>query len=132
MALESLSAEPDRVDEPHAADRYSEVLSQGASRVVVSSARHCPGGFAILIEFGATHLLQKGTTMPAVVKIKPGKYGIAIGLLLERGGTFQTRHERTLIVNATQKKALEDAELIETNGAKQGPGKVHAAKKNAG
>src|SRR6266436_6313997 len=32
--------------------------------------------------------------MPAAVKIKAGKYGSAIGLLLERGGAFLTRHER--------------------------------------
>ena len=68
--------------------------------------------------------------MPAVVKIKPSKYGTAIGLLLERGGAFQTRHEHTLIVNGEQKKALEEAGLIETNGAKEG--KHHGHKKDAG
>jgi hypothetical protein len=68
--------------------------------------------------------------MPAVVKIKLGKYGTAIGLLLERGGAFQTRHERTLIVNDEQKKALAHAGLIETNGATEG--KHHAHKKDAG
>ncbi len=57
--------------------------------------------------------------MPAVVKIKLGKYGTAIRLLLERGGAFQTRHERTLIVNREQKKVLEEAGLIEAN-AKEG------------
>ena len=51
--------------------------------------------------------------MPAAVRIKATKYGSAIGLLLKRGGAFQTRHERTLIVNAAQKKALEQAGLIE-------------------
>ena len=61
--------------------------------------------------------------MPAAVKIKDGKYGRAIGLLLERGGAFQTRHERTLIVNSDQKKALEEADLIETTGLKEGSGK---------
>ncbi len=50
--------------------------------------------------------------MPAAVKIKSGKYGRAIGLLLERGGAFQTRHVRTLIVNSDQKKALEKADLV--------------------
>jgi hypothetical protein len=54
--------------------------------------------------------------MPAAIKIKAGKYGSAIGLLLERGGSFQTRFEQTLIVNADQKKALEEAGLIETGG----------------
>ena len=43
--------------------------------------------------------------MRAAVRIKAGKYGRAIGLLLERGGVFQTRHERTLLVNSDQKKA---------------------------
>ena len=68
--------------------------------------------------------------MPAVVKIKPSKYGTAIGLLLERGGAFQTRHEHTLIVNGEQKKALEEAGLTETNGAKEGKHRAH--KKDAG
>ncbi len=70
--------------------------------------------------------------MPAAVKIKPGKYGSAIGLLLERGGTFQTRHERTLIVNSDQKQALERAELIETNGLQEGSPRKHGKKKDAG
>ena len=70
--------------------------------------------------------------MPAAVKIKPGKYGSAIGLLLERGGAFQTRHERTLIVNSEQKKVLEEADLVETNGLKEGAGKEHGRKKDTG
>src|SRR5207253_1271399 len=65
--------------------------------------------------------------MPAAVKIKAGKYGSAIGLLLERGGAFQTRHQRTLIVNAAQKKVLEEADLVETNGFQKGSGKGMAA-----
>ncbi|TMQ30496.1 MAG: hypothetical protein E6K70_24085 [Planctomycetota bacterium] len=51
--------------------------------------------------------------MPAAVRIKAGKYGSAIGLLLEQGGAFQTRHQRTLIVDAAQKRALEQAGLVE-------------------
>jgi hypothetical protein len=70
--------------------------------------------------------------MPAAVKIKAGKYGSAIGLLLERGGAFQTRHERTLIVNAEQKKALEEADLVESNGLQEGPTKDHGQNKDAG
>jgi len=70
--------------------------------------------------------------MPAAVKIKAGKYGGAIGLLLERGGAFQTRHERTLIVNSEQKKALEEAGLVETKGLKHGSGKDNGHKKDAG
>jgi hypothetical protein len=70
--------------------------------------------------------------MPAAVKIKSGKYGRAIGLLLERGGTFQTRHQRTLIVNSGQKKALEKADLVETNGLEQEPVKKYGQKKDAG
>jgi hypothetical protein len=73
-----------------------------------------------------------GIVMPAAVKIKSGKYGSAIGLLLERGGAFQTRHERTLIVNSDQRKALEEAGLVETNGLKEGAGKRHGQKKDAG
>jgi hypothetical protein len=67
--------------------------------------------------------------MPAAVRIKAGKYGSAIGLLLERGGAFQTRHERTLIVNAGQRKVLEEAGLIETDGLKEGARKGHGHKK---
>jgi hypothetical protein len=70
--------------------------------------------------------------MPAAVRIKIGKYGRAIGLLLERGGAFQTRHERTLIVNSQQQKVLEEAGLVECNGLKEGSGKDHAHKKDAG
>ena len=69
--------------------------------------------------------------MPAAVKIKSGEYGRAIGLLLKRGGAFQTRHQRTLIVNSDQKKALEEADLVETNGLKEGPDKEHGHKKVA-
>jgi hypothetical protein len=70
--------------------------------------------------------------MPAAVKIKAGKYGNAIGLLLRRGGTFQTRHERTLIVNSEQRRVLEEAGLIEGNGTKKGSGKAHGSKDDAG
>ena len=69
--------------------------------------------------------------MPAAVKIKAGKYGRAIGLLLERGGAFQTRHERTLIVDSEQKKALQEADLLETNGLNEGSGKDNGHKKDA-
>jgi hypothetical protein len=57
--------------------------------------------------------------MVAAVKIKAGMYGSAIGLLLERGGAFQTRQERTLIVDSKQWKALEDADFVEINGLKE-------------
>jgi hypothetical protein len=70
--------------------------------------------------------------MPAAVRIKAGKYGSAIGLLLERGGAFQTRHERTLIVDSDQKKALEEADLVETNRLKEGSSRQHGQKKDAG
>jgi hypothetical protein len=70
--------------------------------------------------------------MPAAVTIKAGKYGSAIGLLLERGGAFQTRHQRTLIVNSEQKQALEEAGLVETNGLKEGAGKAHGPEKDPG
>ena len=70
--------------------------------------------------------------MPSAVRIKAGKYGRAIGLLLERGGAFQTRYERTLIVDAAQKKALEQAGLIETIGTKPRPSKEHGQKTDAG
>src|SRR5947207_6662038 len=80
----------------------------------------------------SAYQLPGGPAMPAAVKIKAGKYGSAIGLLLERGGAFQTRHERTLIVNADQKKAMEEANLVETNEVKEGSGKEHGHQKDAG
>jgi hypothetical protein len=68
--------------------------------------------------------------MPQAVTIKAGKYGNAIGLLLERGGAFQTRHERTLIVNSDQKKALAKAEfLIDAAGTMNSIAKKYRAKK---
>jgi hypothetical protein len=69
--------------------------------------------------------------MPVAVKIKAGKYGRAIGLLLERGGSFQTRHERILIVNSEQRKALEEADVIEANEMKEESGKKNGKKKDA-
>ncbi len=53
------------------------------------------------------------------VKIKPDKYGKAISLLLSMGGGFQTRFERTLIVNSMQRQALEAAGFVATNGKRQ-------------
>jgi hypothetical protein len=41
--------------------------------------------------------LKSGAAMPAAVKIKAGQFGNAIGLLLERGGAFQTRPKVTLM-----------------------------------
>jgi hypothetical protein len=69
--------------------------------------------------------------MPAPVKIKAGKYGRAIGMLMERGGTFQTRHRHTLIVNSEQRKVLEEADLVETNELTPEAGKVNGHKKDA-
>jgi hypothetical protein len=68
--------------------------------------------------------------VPAAVKIKAGKYGTAIGLLLERGGAFQTRHERTLLVSPEQKRALEEADLVEANGLREGSGKGRGGKRS--
>jgi hypothetical protein len=70
--------------------------------------------------------------MPAMVKIKEKKYGTAIRMLLERGGSFQTRHERLLIVNYEQLKVLEEAGLIDTEEPNEGAGKDHGRKKDAG
>jgi hypothetical protein len=67
--------------------------------------------------------------MPAAVKIKADNYGTAIRMLLERGGSFQTRHEWILIVNSEQRKVLEDAGLIDTEGLKEGSGKDNGRKK---
>jgi hypothetical protein len=60
------------------------------------------------------------------VKIKPDKYGHAIALLLRRGGGFQTRFERTLIVNSEQERALKEAGCVVRNGARK------KAQKNSG
>ena len=70
--------------------------------------------------------------MPATVRIKAGKYGSAIGLLLERGGSFQTRHERTLVVDAIQRKVLEEANLLETGRLTERSGKANGQKKVSG
>lgn len=51
------------------------------------------------------------------LKIKADKYGQAIALLLHKGGGFQTRFERTLIVNSEQRRALEEAGCVEVNGS---------------
>jgi hypothetical protein len=50
------------------------------------------------------------------LKIKAHKYGQAIGLLLRMGGGFQTRFERTLIVNEQQRRVLEEAGCVASNG----------------
>jgi hypothetical protein len=60
--------------------------------------------------------------MPTAVKIKAGNYGRAIGLLLERGGAFPTRHERAPMVNCEQSRVLEEADLVETNNKTEGSG----------
>lgn len=70
--------------------------------------------------------------MPAAVKIKVGQYGRAIGLLLARGGAFQTRDQRTLIVDSDQRKALEEADVLDTRGMLEQSGNHHAQKKDAG
>jgi len=96
------------------------------------SANHLvvPGGlwYSVIGEQGELH---KGTTMPTAVKIKAGEYGRAIGTLLERGGSFQTRHKDTLIVNSEQRRILEEADLVETNGLTEGIGRKHVKKKDA-
>jgi hypothetical protein len=53
----------------------------------------------------------------STVKIKADKYGEAIALLLQMGGGFQTRFERTLVVNAVQQRALEAAGVVSKNGS---------------
>jgi hypothetical protein len=75
---------------------------------------------------------KRDTAMPAWVKIKEDKYGTAIRLLLHRGGSFQTRPDDVLIVNSEQMKVLEEADLIETNGAKPASRKKHGHKKDVG
>jgi hypothetical protein len=61
------------------------------------------------------------------VRIKDDKYGQAISLLLKKGDGFQTRFERTLIVNAEQERALQEAGFVAANGsghpARNGRGK---------
>jgi hypothetical protein len=46
------------------------------------------------------------------VKIRPDKYGEALAMLLQMGGGFQTRFERTLIVNAKQQRILQEAGFV--------------------
>ena len=70
--------------------------------------------------------------MPMPVRIKDGKLGTAARILLERGGSFQTRPERILIVNSEQRKTLEEANLIETAAVNERAAKNHAPKKKRG
>jgi len=63
------------------------------------------------------------------VKIKADKYGHAIALLLRRGGGFQTRFERTLLVNSEQERALEEAGCVATNGTRKKTRKSSGEKK---
>ncbi len=53
------------------------------------------------------------------VKIKAEKYGQAIALLLKMGGGFQTRFQRTLIVNTQQQRVLEEAGFVAANSARK-------------
>lgn len=69
--------------------------------------------------------------MPTAVKIKAEDYGRAIGMLLRRGGSFQTRHESILIVNSEQRKVLEEADLVETDSVTKPTDGKHARKKTA-
>ncbi len=62
------------------------------------------------------------------VKIKPDKYGNAIGMLIRLGGGFQTRHERILVVNSQQLRILEDAGFVESNGTAKATRKPCASK----
>jgi hypothetical protein len=64
------------------------------------------------------------------VKIKPDKYGQAIGLLISMGAGFQTRFECTLIVNAQQRRALELAGFVAAGSAGQKWGKAVAQKRS--
>jgi hypothetical protein len=70
--------------------------------------------------------------MPSAVRIKADKYGTAIRMLLMRGGGFQARPERVLIVTSDQRKVLEQAKLVETNEDPKRSAKGHARKKNPG
>ena len=60
------------------------------------------------------------------VKIKVEKYGQAIALLMQMGGGFQTRFERTLVVSSDQRRALEEADFVAANGS------VHKTRKDRG
>ncbi|GEM_PF-4693675 len=59
------------------------------------------------------------------LKIKDDKYGQAIALLLQMGGGFQTRFQRTLIVNSEQRRMLESAGCVASNGS---PSKTRKAR----
>jgi hypothetical protein len=63
------------------------------------------------------------------LKIKDDRYGHAIALLLRTGGGFQTRHQRTLIVNSAQRRILEEAGCVAENGRRpKGKGRGEKAK----
>lgn len=69
--------------------------------------------------------------MPAAVKIKENNYGDAILLLAKKGGTFQTQHERTLIVDPEQKRLLEEAGFVESNGSRKTTGSSRGQRKKS-
>ena len=69
--------------------------------------------------FGRERLALSGEKLMFAVKIKADKYGQAIALLLQMGAGFQTRFERTLVVNSEQRRALEAAGLVAANGSGQ-------------
>jgi hypothetical protein len=50
------------------------------------------------------------------VRIRSEKYGKAIAMLLRGGEGFQTRFERTALVNSNQYRALDEAGLVAKNG----------------
>jgi hypothetical protein len=53
------------------------------------------------------------------VKIKPDKYGNAIGLLIRLGGGFQTRYQNMLIVTGEQLRILEAAGFVDAGPAEE-------------
>ena len=63
------------------------------------------------------------------VKIKPDKYGNAIGLLIRLGGGFQTRFENTLIVTAEQRRILEEAGFVDTSPSRKNASKARGKTK---
>jgi hypothetical protein len=62
------------------------------------------------------------------VKIRPDKYGEALAMLLQLGGGFQTRFERTLIVNSKQQRILQEAGFIAAKDAGNKPRKSRGEK----
>lgn len=67
--------------------------------------------------------------MPAIAIRDEEKYGKALGLLIRRGGTFQTRPTRVLVIGLRQLEALVEAGLVRKSNHREAADRDKEAKK---